>query len=190
MQSDRSPLWDAERIGGAEKRAIVIVDHDPTWPARYETHRDRIATALGTTAVRIEHVGSTSVPGLAAKPIIDIQVSVADPDDEPSYVPPLEGVGYRLRVREDGHRMLRPTERDVHVHVCGAGSEWERRHLVFRDWLRRNPADRARYEATKRRLAEQDWPTMDHYADAKTAVIAEIMERASRYELDVDDPDT
>jgi GrpB-like predicted nucleotidyltransferase (UPF0157 family) len=133
--------------------------------------------------VRIEHVGSTSVPGLAAKPIVDIQVSVVDPEDEPSYVRSLEAVGYRLRVRESGHRMLRSARLDVHVHICAAGGEWEQRHLVFRDHLRRNDGDRALYEATKRRLAQHEWPTTQHYADAKTAVIDEIMVRAAQHDL-------
>jgi GrpB-like predicted nucleotidyltransferase (UPF0157 family) len=179
MQQGRSPLWNVEQIGGPEPRQIVIVDYDPAWPEQFENHRKRIADALGAKARRIEHVGSTSVPGLAAKPIIDIQVSVTNPEHETAYVPALEHAGYRLRVREPGHRMLRTPQFDVHVHVCGAGSEWEQRHLVFRDWLRRNEADRSLYETTKRLLARRTWPTVDHYADAKTAVIADIMGRAS-----------
>ncbi|MEZ5296546.1 MAG: GrpB family protein [Ilumatobacteraceae bacterium] len=158
----------------------MIADYDPVWPERFESHRRRIDETLGPTAQRIEHVGSTSVPGLAAKPIIDIQVSVTDPEHEASYVQALERAGYHLRVREVGHRMLRTTERDVHVHVCASGSDWERRHLVFRDWLRHNAPDRRLYESTKRRLAERRWPTTDHYADAKTPVIDEIMRRALR----------
>ncbi|CAN5528809.1 hypothetical protein BH18ACT1_BH18ACT1_06340 [soil metagenome] len=102
------------------------------------------------------------MPGLAAKPIVDIQLSVADVDDEASFVPALEAAGFVLRVRErtDRHRMLRTRALDVHLHVCDTGSEWERRHLLLRDWLRRDEADRRAYEALKRRLACQEWESV------------------------------
>lgn len=148
---------DGFLIGGREKRSIVLDDWDPSWSKRFEQERQRISSALGGLARRIEHVGSTSVTGLAAKPIIDIQLSVSDVDEENSYVSPMEAAGYVLRVREPGHRMFRTPSLDVHIHVCDAGSDWERRHLVFRDWLRRSPEDRARYEAAKRLLVVSDW---------------------------------
>jgi GrpB-like predicted nucleotidyltransferase (UPF0157 family) len=170
-----------ELIGGIEQRTIHIAAPDPSWPLRFAAERDRITTALGTTARRVDHIGSTSVPGLAAKPIIDIQVSVPDIDDEQSYVDPLQAAGYRLRVREPGHRMLRTPERDVHVHVCGAGSAWERRHLLFRDWLRRDPADLAAYQELKRKLAAQEWADMNAYADAKGPLVVEISGRAEAW---------
>lgn len=180
--SPRSPLWDAEIIGSPEKRRpIAIVESDPAWARRFETERRRICDALGRLAVRVDHVGSTAVPGLAAKPIIDIQVSVTDVEHEDSYKPGLERAGYRIRVREPAHRMFRTPERDVHVHVCDRGGSWERRHLLFRDWLRAFGADRQFYAETKRALAQHDWPTMDHYADAKTGVIADIMSRAEAW---------
>lgn len=182
-RSPRRPLnraGDVELIGGDEQRAIVVVDYDPQWPAVFELHRARISDALGARCSRIDHVGSTAVPGLAAKAIVDIQISVDDPDDEASYVPMLEAAGYRLRVREAGHRMLRTPELDVRLHVCGAGSDWERRHLLFRDWLRRSDGDRSLYESTKRELAHRSWSAMQDYADAKSAVIAEIIRRAER----------
>lgn len=168
-----------ELIGGPEKQEIVLVPYDPAWPARFDAERARIEAALGDAARRVEHVGSTSAPGLVAKPIVDIQVSVDDVEDEPSYVPALERAGYALRVREPTHRMLRTPAHDVHVHVCSAGGEWERRHLVFRDWLRRTPADCVLYARVKQELAAQDWPTMNHDADAKSDVIAEITARAA-----------
>ena len=167
-----------ELIGGPEKRSIEIVEYDPQWPERFRHERDRIAAALGRAAIRIDHVGSTAVPGLAAKPIVDINLIVADVEDEASYLPALERAGYELRVREPGHRMVRTRARDVHVHICTAGSDWERRHLRFRDQLRRSGQDRALYERVKRQLAARDWPTMNDYADAKSAVIAEILSRA------------
>ena len=128
----------------------------------------------------IHHIGSTAVPGLAAKPIVDILVTVADPDDESAFVPALERAGYALRVREPGHRMLRTPELDVHVHVWREGSADAERDVALRDRLRANAADRAAYEALKRSLAERDWEDMNHYADAKGALIREIRARAGR----------
>ena len=157
---------------------MTLVEYDETWPAKFEEHRRRIATALGERARGIEHIGSTSVPGLAAKPIIDVLVTVDDPDDEDSYLPALLAAGYELRVREPGHRMVRPPTRDANVHVWAAGSEDVRRYLAFRDRLRRSTEDRDRYEAVKRSLADRDWPSRDHYARAKSDVVAEILGRA------------
>lgn len=174
-------LEETELIGGIEKREIVIVRYDPLWPARFAAERRRIVEALGPTARRVDHIGSTSVPGLAAKPIIDIDVGVPDVDDEPTYLPALERAGYHLRVRQPGHRMVRTAGLDVHVHICGEGSEWERRHLLFRDWLRLDDSDRAAYAALKRELARREWSDMNAYADAKGALIGQIMTRAEAW---------
>jgi len=160
---------------------IEIVEHDPGWAERFARERDRIVGALGERALEVHHIGSTAVPGLAAKAIIDIILVVASSADEPAYLPDLEGAGYELRVREpdwDEHRMVRTPARDVHVHVFSAGSSEIARHLAFRDWLREHDDDRALYEQTKRRLATRDWPTTQDYADAKNDVIAEITSRA------------
>jgi GrpB-like predicted nucleotidyltransferase (UPF0157 family) len=170
-----------ELIGGPEKRTIAIDPYSPAWPARFEEHRGCITEALGTVACRVDHIGSTAVTGLAAKPIVDIQISVVDVDHEASYLDPLLAAGYRLRVREPGHRMFRTPELDVHIHVCDAGSEWERRHLLLRDWLRQSADDRAAYAALKMELQTQDWETMNHYADAKTVLIAEMTTRAEAW---------
>ncbi len=172
---------DLELVGGVERRDIVLVPYRPAWPARFAQELRRIADAMGPAALRIEHVGSTAVPGLAAKPIVDVQVSVADVEDEEAYLPRLEAAGYRLRVRAPGHRMVRTPQRDVHVHVCSAGSDWERRHLLFRDRLRHDADDRALYEATKRELAQRPWPDMNAYAAAKSPVITEITGRAEAW---------
>jgi GrpB-like predicted nucleotidyltransferase (UPF0157 family) len=161
-----------------EKVVIRVVDYDPVWPERFANECERIEGALGATALAIEHIGSTSVPGLAAKPIIDIVLVVGDSSDEPAYLPALEAAGYELRVREPDwheHRLVRTPERDVHIHVFSAGSSEIDRYVAFRDWLRAHPEDCARYAATKRSLAAHDWGTMQDYADAKTAVIAQIM---------------
>lgn len=177
MSDAESPL-----IGGLEPREIVVAEYDPAWPERYETLARAIRDVLGGTLLRIEHVGSTSVPGLAAKPIIDILAVVADSADEASYVPPLTAIGYELRVREPDfheHRMLRTPARDVHLHVYSPGAAAEiDRLLAFRDRLRSNAEDRARYEAVKRRLASQRWPDMNAYADAKTEVVERIIAAA------------
>lgn len=170
-----------ELIGGQEKRVIVVAPYDPSWLERFARERDRIGAALGPLARRIDHIGSTSVRGLAAKPIIDIDLSVPDADDEDAYLPRLRDAGYHLRVREPGHRMVRTPELDVQVHICTTGSDWERRHLLFRDWLRHDPADRSRYGELKARLAERDWPDMNAYAAAKGPLIAEITARAESW---------
>jgi GrpB-like predicted nucleotidyltransferase (UPF0157 family) len=167
---------------GSERRdGITISEYDPAWPSRFEVWRDRIATALGPAAIRIEHVGSTAVPGLAAKPIVDIQVSVADLFDEARYVTQLEAIGVQLRSRDDLHRFFRPfagRPRDVHVHVCGYGLQWERDHLLFRDYLRASAGARQRYAAAKReavRLWSDDgWA----YTDAKNDIVRELLEEA------------
>jgi GrpB-like predicted nucleotidyltransferase (UPF0157 family) len=173
---------DARLIGGVEAVEVIIAAYDPAWPARYEAHARRIRDALGPTLLRIEHVGSTAVPGLAAKPIIDILTVVPDAADEPSYVPELGAAGYALRVREPEffeHRMLRTAARDVHVHVYSPGAPEIGRVVTFRDRLRRSAEDRARYEAVKRRLAARRWPDMNAYADAKAGVVERILAAAA-----------
>ena len=178
LSDDLDARLERALIGGREQRTLVVVDYDPQWPVRFAAERERIAGALGPTATRVDHIGSTAVPGLAAKPIVDILVTVTDPENEDAYVPALERAGYELRVREGGHRMLRTPARDVHVHVVPAGGAEERRYLLLRDHLRASPADRDAYAALKRTLAEREWPTMDHYAEAKAPLIEEILERA------------
>jgi GrpB-like predicted nucleotidyltransferase (UPF0157 family) len=168
-------------IGGVEPREIVIAEYDPAWPRQFEAHARVIGDALGSTLLRIEHIGSTSVPGLAAKPIIDILAFVPNSADEPSYVPQLGAVGYSLRVREPHffeHRMLRTAALDVHVHVFSPGASEIGRTVTFRDRLRRSAEDRRRYEALKRRLAVQRWPDMNAYADAKTSIVESILAAA------------
>ena len=164
---------DRVLIGGRERREIVIAPYDPAWPGRFGAERERIAAALGERALRIEHIGSTSVPGLAAKPIVDILVEVARLGDADG----LEHAGYVLRVHEDGHRMFRTPERDVHVHVWPSGHADIAAQLAFRDRLRASPEDRAAYESLKRELASRDWSDMNHYADAKGPLIREILAR-------------
>jgi GrpB-like predicted nucleotidyltransferase (UPF0157 family) len=169
-------------IGEIEPQSIVVADYDPAWPERFRREEARIRSSLGEAALSVEHIGSTSVPGLAAKPIVDILLVVEDSGDEPSYLPALEAAGYVLRVREpdfDEHRMFRTPEKDVHLHVFSAGSPEIERCLQLRDHLRENQEDRELYARTKRELASRDWPSMQHYAEAKTEVIEGIIARAA-----------
>lgn len=164
---------------GPEYKRIVIVDYDPRWPERYAIEAKKIRAALGSKIVRLEHAGSTSVPGLAAKPIIDIVLEVADSSDEPAYAPALEAAGYALRIREPDwhqHRMFKGE--DLHLHVYSKGCPEADRVLLFRDWLSAHPEDRGLYERTKRELAKREWKHGQYYADAKTDVISEILGRA------------
>ncbi|QIK66730.1 GrpB family protein [Nocardioides sp. HDW12B] len=179
----RPEVTEVELVGGVEKRELVLVDHDPGWAATYAGHERRISAALGAAAVQVEHIGSTSVPGLAAKPIIDVLVTVGDVTAEEDYLDPLLEAGYVLRVREPGHRLVRTPERDANVHVMGAGDPLVEAYLLFRDRLRADPDDRALYERTKRALVEQDWPDTNAYADAKTDVVAAILARARQARL-------
>jgi GrpB-like predicted nucleotidyltransferase (UPF0157 family) len=155
------------------------VDYDPSWPVRFQDELAKLTTALGTETTGIEHIGSTAVPGLAAKPIIDVLVTVADIEDESRYLPALQRAGYVLRVREPGHRMVRTPGLDVHVHIWPDGDPAVTAYLALRNRLRSSITDRDLYAATKRRLARQDWPTMDHYAEAKSDVIRQILSRAN-----------
>lgn len=169
---------DSVLIGGREPVPLVIADYDSAWPSRFAELAARIGLALGDAALAIEHIGSTSVPRLAAKPIIDVLVVVADLEDEPSYVPALVDARFVLRVREAGHRMFRTPERDAHIHVYPSGDRAIRDYLDLRDWLRIDGSDRALYEGVKRDLAQRPWSDMNHYAEAKSDVIQQVLGRA------------
>ncbi len=177
-----------EVIAGSDRSVrdpIEVVDYDPSWPARFDAWRGRLLRELGAMARRIDHVGSTAVPGLAAKPVIDVQVSVPDVVDERAYVPAIERAGVAFRNRDDEHRYFRPAgdrPRDVQVHVCSAGSGWERRHLLFRDFLRTDAATRAAYGELKRGLAARYRDDRIAYNEAKTGFILDAMERAEAWD--------
>ena len=162
-------------------REVVVADYDPEWPNWFERAAADIRGALGDAVLQLDHVGSTSVPGLAAKPLIDINLVVADTTDEDAYVPKLEAIGYVLRVREPDwheHRLLRGQEPPVNLHVFNPDCEEVARMVVLRDWLRTHDDDRELYERTKRELAQQQWKYVQNYADAKTVVIQQILARA------------
>ncbi len=173
--------WEGfEVVGSPRDDPIEVVDYDPAWPERFAEWRDRLAVALGPVAARIEHVGSTAVPGLAAKPILDIQVSVEDLSDEYAYVPALASLGLELRSRDAEHRYIRPVPdrpREVHVHVCAVDSQWERDHLRFRDLLRSDDELRDAYDDLKRRLVIDHADDRLAYTERKTAFITAALLR-------------
>jgi GrpB-like predicted nucleotidyltransferase (UPF0157 family) len=191
--SDRSPTppvagqgrpFRGGTILGAERNdPVAIVPYDPRWPSRFAAWRERLARAMDGSAVRIEHIGSTAVPGLAAKPVVDIQVSVSDVADEDSYVTAVESVGFGLRYRNEGlgWRYFRPPPglpRETQVHVCSVGSESERLHLLFRDYLRAHPAEADAYAAAKREAAARHPTDRIAYTDAKGLFIHPALQRA------------
>jgi GrpB-like predicted nucleotidyltransferase (UPF0157 family) len=160
---------------------IDLAPYNPEWPRMYARLERQIRDALGAKALMIDHVGSTSVPGLSAKPVIDVILAVSDSADEGSYVPPLERAGYVLRIREPDwfeHRMLKPSAIDGNVHVFSRACPEIGRVLAFRDWLQANEDDRRLYERTKQELAARTWRHVQNYADAKSEVVAEILGRA------------
>lgn len=174
---------EAPLIGGVEERTIVLVPYRQEWPETFRLHRERIAAALGSGALGIDHIGSTAVPGLDAKPIVDMLIVVTDSADEDSYLPAMENCGYALRVREpdfEEHRMFRTPERDVHVHVLSEGSPEIERYLRFRDALRATPFLRARYQELKRSLAAQGPQDMNGYARAKSEFVDAIIRWSMR----------
>jgi len=160
---------------------IVLAEYDQSWSSLYAAEEARVRASLGNQVLLVEHVGSTSVPGIAAKPRIDIVLTVSDSSDEPSYLPALEGAGYILRVREPDwheHRCFNGPDVDVNLHVFSDGCLEVARMQAFRDHLRRSAEDRARYEQAKRALAARRWKYTQHYADAKSVVVEEILVNA------------
>ncbi|WP_447918191.1 GrpB family protein [Achromobacter aegrifaciens] len=161
---------------------VAVVPYDPDWPARYGRLETQLRLALGSTALDIEHVGSTAVPGLPAKPVIDIDLTVADPVQEDAYVPALEAVGYTLTLREPSwhqHRLLQLASPRVNLHVFGPDCPENIRHRMFRDWLREHAADRDLYAQAKRDAADGAMQVME-YNQRKEVVLRQIYERMFR----------
>jgi GrpB-like predicted nucleotidyltransferase (UPF0157 family) len=172
-------VGEPKRLSGPVK----LVEYDPAWPRLFAREAERVRAALGNGVLVLEHVGSTSVPELAAKPRIDMLLVVADSTDEAAYVPALEAAGYVLHIREPDwfeHRMFKGPDTAVNLHVFSPDCPEVERMLLFRDWLRGNEADRHLYERTKRELARREWTYGQHYADAKSPVVEEILARARR----------
>lgn len=164
-----------------ERIRVVLAEHSPAWAQLFRNEEQRIRAILGRVAVVVEHVGSTAVPGLPAKPVVDVCLGVPDPRDEPRYITQLTRIGYRLRIREPEwfeHRLLVLPEPAVNLHVFAVGCPEITRMIRFRDRLRSHPADRLRYAAAKAALARHRWPSMQDYADAKTGTIGAILAAA------------
>jgi GrpB-like predicted nucleotidyltransferase (UPF0157 family) len=160
---------------------IVLADYDPAWPALFEREAARIRSILGDDVRLLEHVGSTSIPGMAAKPVIDILLAVPDSSDEPSYIPRLEAAGYVLRIREPDwheHRLCKGPDTNINLHIFSIGSPELVRMLVFRDRLRSDPVAFERYLSAKRALADEDWEFVQQYADAKSEVVEALIAEA------------
>lgn len=179
---------DLQKVTVGERKPhnaqITLLEYDPRWPELFDREAKRIRSLLGKKALQVEHVGSTSVPGLCAKPIIDILLVVTDSADETTYVPDLEEAGYTLRIREPEwfeHRLLKGPDTDINLHVFSKGASEVDRMLRFRDWLRTNNSDRDNYARVKRNLARREWRHVQHYADAKNSIVQEIMERANAF---------
>jgi len=174
----------AIRVGGAVtpwNNTIPLFDYDPTWPAQYEREAAKIRAALGDDAIQLEHVGSTSLPGMCAKPVIDILLAVADSADEDAYVPALTAQGYRLHLREPDwyeHRVIKGDAPMVNLHVFTVGAPEIARMLGFRDRCRAHPEEFALYRDAKRALAARTWRHVQHYANAKSDVVEAIIARA------------
>lgn len=173
---------DAGLVGEPPRtwESVVIEEYDPSWAQRFVNVRSSLTEALGDLISGVEHVGSTAVPGLAAKPVIDVDLVIEDTADEATYLPALERLGYRLVLREPwwhGHRMLLSPAEDVNLHVWPQGAPEPVRHQLFRDWLRSHPDDRERYAATKRRLVRDTAHRPRDYSLAKNDVIDEIYAR-------------
>lgn len=189
--NETHPLWRvyqvipdeqvaAARVEKHVPRPVVVTAPDPAWPAAYDEVRARVVGALGERLLAIEHVGSTSVPGLHAKPVIDVDVIVADAGREEDWLPDLEAAGLKLRVREpswEEHRLLRLEQPFANVHVWGRDAQEPQRHVLFRDWLKEHADDHAAYADLKCALGEQGFTDEMHYNNAKSGLIYDIYER-------------
>jgi GrpB-like predicted nucleotidyltransferase (UPF0157 family) len=179
MRLRAATIGEPERLDGR----IELRPYDPEWPRQYEREAHRVVEALGDRALRLEHVGSTSIPMLLAKPIIDMLLVVADSSIEAEYVPAMERAGYLLRIREPDwyeHRLFKGPAASINLHVFSAGCAEIDRMITFREHLRADVADRELYERTKLELAARRWDYIQEYADAKTEVVEAIIARAAR----------
>jgi len=156
---DTRPDSDAWVDGYVQTRYVIrVVEYDDTWPATFQGVAAVVREALGARVIELHHVGSTSVVGLPAKPVIDVDLVVADPADEPSYVPDLVAAGFQHAIREPWwheHRLLKLGDPVTHLHVFGPGCPEVVRHLMFRQWLRDHPDDLAAYAEAKRTAAAE-----------------------------------
>jgi GrpB-like predicted nucleotidyltransferase (UPF0157 family) len=169
------------RVGTPPPRTITVVPYDPAWPAAFEVVAGQVRAALGDRVLALTHIGSTSVPGLAAKPVIDVDLTVADSADEAAYVPDLEAVGFVLRFRDpawEEHRVLTLETPVTNLHVISPGDREAQRHLMFREWLRAHPADCEAYAALKADLGSLGFSDSMDYNNHKAALVYDLYEKA------------
>lgn len=182
--SDEPPPGSSPWVVPPDTRPVAVVDPRASWPTDGEALIHRVQNALGPRALRLDHIGSTSVVGLPAKPIIDIDLTVANPSKEEDWLPQLENVGFVLTVREPWwfhHRMLETPERDAHIHVFGPGSAEPLKHVILRNWLRESAEDRDLYAKAKRAAAAVTvarGETLNEYNGRKQQVLRAIYQRA------------
>ncbi|WP_017572432.1 GrpB family protein [Nocardiopsis halotolerans] len=160
---------------------VRLSEYDPKWPYLFRRESGRVHAALGDRVLLFEHVGSTAVPGLAAKPCVDLLLVVADSSDEPAYMPDLEAAGYSLVIREPDwyeHRVLKGSDVNLNLHVFSRGCEEAERMRRFRDLLIDSADARERYVAVKRELAERTWDRIQDYADAKSEIVGRLLAEA------------
>ncbi|WP_179825500.1 GrpB family protein [Nocardiopsis aegyptia] len=185
LPSRGQPVPEAPESRNLVNGRVHIIPYDPKWPYLFKREAERVRQALGDRALRIEHVGSTAVPGLPAKPCVDILLVVADSSDEPAYAADLEAAGYSLVIREPAwfeHRVLKGPDVNLNLHVFGQGCEEADRMIRFRDRLIADAGARERYTARRKELAERTWQSVQDYADAKSDVIEEILAEAAAAE--------
>ena len=168
------------KLGVWAPARVEVAAPDPAWAESYAVVRDRICAALGDRALAVEHFGSTSVSSLWAKPMIDIDLTVADSADEEAWLPDLEAAGFMLRVREpnwEEHRMVRGQAPTSNVHVFSPGAREPQRHLKFRDWLRAHADDRDQYSVIKREVASRGFTDQMLYNNAKAGFVYDLYEK-------------
>jgi GrpB-like predicted nucleotidyltransferase (UPF0157 family) len=185
MTDDLAPALDGP---------LEVVEYDRTWTGKFAAYRADLAAALGPVALRIEHVGSTAVPGLVAKNVVDIMVVVPDEADSRSYRAAIESTGLALAHRdaEQAWSFFRPPAppRNRHIHVTSRGSQMEREQLLFVDYLRDHPVVAASYGALKQRLAARHADDRVGYRDEKTVFVTDVLRRADEWAEEVGwDPD-
>jgi len=187
LEASPLPSRGAPRTGTSpESRNLVngrvhISEYDAKWPYLFKRESEKVRAALGDRVLLFEHVGSTAVPGMAAKPCVDLLLVVADPADEPAYLADLEAAGYSMVIREPDwyeHRVLKGPDINLNLHVFGEGCPEVERMRLFRDHLIADADARERYTAVKRELAERTWSRIQDYADAKTAIVQQILTEA------------
>ncbi|WP_431870947.1 GrpB family protein [Nocardiopsis eucommiae] len=163
---------------------VRLSEADPKWPYLFRQEESRVRSALGDRVLSLDHVGSTSVPGLAAKPCVDLLMVVADSADEPAYLPDLEKAGYSLVIAEPDwfeHRVLKGPSVNLNLHVFSEGCEEADRMRLFRDYLTADAGARERYTAVKRDLSERTWKRIQDYADAKSDIVLELLAEAEAW---------